>query len=260
MVTFASSTKEKSNLLICEASTNTLIGHKVRFRAIAVTFSRSIHAFSNVQGGYRTARASHGISHGSWYYEIKVMPCAGNDGHVRAGWLTREADLACPVGFAEDSYAVRDLDGSKINVAYRKQYMKRKIKVGDVLGCLIQLSGDQGSVRFTLNGEVFENAYDTVRVSSRKRYFPAVSLYMQGKVQWNFGPKFAFPPKDLVVEDPLNYSKGEGDEKSGASTKKSNVIRPMSEACKAKYQQRIIGSKSDSRSRVPTPPPVPDKM
>ena len=31
IVTFESSSKAKSNLLICEASTNTLIGHKVRF-------------------------------------------------------------------------------------------------------------------------------------------------------------------------------------------------------------------------------------
>ena len=136
------------------------------------------------------------------------------------------------MGFAEDSYAVRDLDGSKINVAYRKKYMNRKFKVGDVLGCLIQLSGDQGSVRFTLNGEVFDNAYDTVRVSSRKRYFPAVSLYMQGKVQWNFGPDFTFPPRDLVVERSLNYS---GDEKV-KKMESGNVIRPMSEASKEKHQ------------------------
>jgi len=222
-----------------------------------------------IQGGYRTARASHGISRGSWYYEVKVMPCVGTEGHVRAGWLTKQADLACPVGFAEDSYAVRDIDGSKINVAYRQQYMKRKFKVGDVLGCLIQLSGDQGNVSFTLNGETFGKAYDSVRVSKRKRYFPAVSLYMQGKVQWNFGPSFAFPPRDLVVEESSNNSSSDSEEKSVVAvsdgSKSKEVIRPMCEACKDKYQQRIVGTSSSSSgvdkknvppTKAPTPPPL----
>ena len=67
MVTFASSTKEKSNLLICEASTNTLIGHKVRFRRSSlrfrgrVTLSRMYREDIERQELHMVFRTDHGI-------------------------------------------------------------------------------------------------------------------------------------------------------------------------------------------------------
>ena len=48
-----------------------------------------------------------------------------------------------------------------------------------------------------------------------EKYYPAVSLYMQGKVKWNFGPKFKHPP--------------EGYKSPG------NLIMPMSEAAQRRH-------------------------
>ena len=37
--------------------------------------------------GYRMVRATHGVSSGSWYFEVRVnTPLNGEDGHTRLGW------------------------------------------------------------------------------------------------------------------------------------------------------------------------------
>ena len=39
-------------------------------------------------------RATHGVSSGSWYYEVTVKPPqGGEDGHVRLGWCTEMGDV-----------------------------------------------------------------------------------------------------------------------------------------------------------------------
>lgn len=66
------------------------------------------------------------------------------------GWTTKHADLEYPVGFAENSFGVRDIDGSKISVAFRQPYIGRGFgwktdgTGGDVLGCLICLPHHPG--------------------------------------------------------------------------------------------------------------------
>ena len=44
------------------------------------------------------ARATHGVSSGSWYYEVTIKPPQnGEDGHVRLGWCTEMGDVQAPV-------------------------------------------------------------------------------------------------------------------------------------------------------------------
>ena len=42
-------------------------------------------------------RATHGVSRGTYYYEVKVCACLNNeDGHTRIGWSTESGDVqAC---------------------------------------------------------------------------------------------------------------------------------------------------------------------
>ena len=212
----------------------------------------------------------------------------------RLGWTTKYADLNYPVGFAEDSYGIRDVDGSKISLAHRRTYMKKGFgwseteQSGDVIGCLIQLpdtktiasskissgssgtsslkdgeedpskggeekdtkmlssvdvvetcvptsisdtvessstnvrlssstsetrstsidprsepskeSSTYGTVRFFVNGIDGGVAFDRVKCHRRKKYYPAVSLYMDAKVRWNFGPNFRYSPPSVNGE------------------------------------------------------------
>ncbi|KAL3789653.1 hypothetical protein ACHAW5_002370 [Stephanodiscus triporus] len=42
------------------------------------------------------------------------------NGHLRIGWSTRLADLQAPVGYNENSYAIRDIMGSRIHKSHRE--------------------------------------------------------------------------------------------------------------------------------------------
>lgn len=203
----------------------------------------------------------------------------------RAGWTTKNADLEFPVGYAEDSFGVRDVDGAKISGAYRCKYMSRGFGVGDVLGCLIRLpsrddsvvaaaedtktsssSGEErsatpspvpstddrperpiasssssssvtiptqptqptGRIRFYINGKEYADgpAFDNVRAHAKKAYYPAVSLFMQGSVAWNFGPTFRYPPDTLTF---ANESTVETDDEGGCELENA-VVRPFTYA------------------------------
>ena len=66
--------------------------------------------------GYRMVRATHGVSNGTFYYEIQVQDCLhGEDGHARVGWSTEAGDLQAPVGYDVNSYAYRDTSGTKFH-------------------------------------------------------------------------------------------------------------------------------------------------
>mmetsp|Transcript_25193 Transcript_25193/g.35296 ORF Transcript_25193/g.35296 Transcript_25193/m.35296 type:complete len:591 (+) Transcript_25193:74-1846(+) len=172
--------------------------------------------------GYRMARASAGVSEGSWYFEIEVLPHGGN---TRLGWCTEKGDVQAPVGFDIYSYSYRDKLGTKFHQSRGREYADG-YGVGDVLGFYINLppkkdnanvhqkdsqppqvivapSGKKqqepdrligSEIVFFKNGVnqgiAFSNIYEGT-------YYPAASLYMGGMVKFNFGPNFKFPPKDM---------------------------------------------------------------
>jgi hypothetical protein len=46
-----------------------------------------------VQGGYRMARATHGIHRGAYFWEVEVLPPQSENAHIRIGWSTRQGEL-----------------------------------------------------------------------------------------------------------------------------------------------------------------------
>jgi Set1/Ash2 histone methyltransferase complex subunit ASH2 len=145
------------------------------------------------------------------------------NGHLRIGWSTRLGDLQAPVGYDKHSYAVRDTMGSKVHNSRREdKWGGEDFDPGDVIGFAICLAGNSvtsaadaitcdvtggnaaatetapktNHIRFYKNGELMGNcvAYDDI---TPEAYFPAISCYLEGSAQMNFGPHFVYPPKGL---------------------------------------------------------------
>eukprot|EP00750_Incisomonas_marina_P033178 INCI9602.1.p1 GENE.INCI9602.1~~INCI9602.1.p1 ORF type:complete len:267 (+),score=31.30 INCI9602.1:286-1086(+) len=104
--------------------------------------------------GYRSARATHGVMHGAWYYEVTCLKGNFPHGHMRLGWATSKSNLDLPVGYGPDSYAYRDVNGDRVTRSFREPYGKAfgwtEDKGSDVISCYINLgsrdSGDGSTV------------------------------------------------------------------------------------------------------------------
>uniref|UniRef100_A0AC35TJG7 B30.2/SPRY domain-containing protein n=1 Tax=Rhabditophanes sp. KR3021 TaxID=114890 RepID=A0AC35TJG7_9BILA len=108
-------------------------------KAPQLILSNDNSSISNVDNeGYCLSRATHGVSKGSWYFEVK-FDYQSADSHIRVGWATKEAILQAPVGYTQYSYAIRSLHATSFHQAKGKTYGKRQIKEGDVIGCAIKL-------------------------------------------------------------------------------------------------------------------------
>lgn len=67
--------------------------------------------------GYCTARATHGVAAGTWYYEVTILepetPTPSRPlGHTRIGWAQQYCNLQVPCGFDSYSYSWRDVQGT----------------------------------------------------------------------------------------------------------------------------------------------------
>lgn len=71
------------------------------------------------QQGYRTAKASFGVSSGYWYLEIEILSASG---HTRLGWVTEKGDVQAPVGFDHYGYSYRDINGTKFHQSHGTDY------------------------------------------------------------------------------------------------------------------------------------------
>lgn len=232
---------------------------------------RRLHIKGGMRG-YRMSRATHGISQGHYYYEVLILDppkvseivdalpsnvrmgaklqeqmqqalkaekegkpadTTGFGGHVRLGFSNRTGDLQAPVGYDKWSYAIRDIQGSKIHCSKREDHWGGEtFGPGDVVGCAISLvspkegastdspvpddadadESTNGSGSTTLNQiRFFKNGLPMgqIIISKGKReggvafhvpegvYYPAVSLYMGAAVKVNPGPHFYCPPRKL---------------------------------------------------------------
>jgi Set1/Ash2 histone methyltransferase complex subunit ASH2 len=156
-----------------------------------------IEDFTKVIGGmqgYRMARASHGVSQGTFYFEVLVLsPPTIQDiqaklppnvrlgsklqkqlqdlsknkdstsshagGNLRIGWSMRTGDLQAPVGYDKWSYGLRDIAGSRIHDSKREDnWGGEPFGPGDVVGFCISLSASDGNhIRFFKNGDALGN-------------------------------------------------------------------------------------------------------
>eukprot|EP00041_Stephanoeca_diplocostata_P028844 m.834739 g.834739 ORF g.834739 m.834739 type:complete len:557 (+) comp23450_c0_seq5:166-1836(+) len=98
--------------------------------------------------GYCMARATHGVNHGSWYYEITILDgeipadiTQPVESHWRVGWAQHYSNLQGPVGLCSLSYSWRDVSGTKFHAARGAPYGD-SYKPGDVLGMHIHLPNE----------------------------------------------------------------------------------------------------------------------
>jgi Set1/Ash2 histone methyltransferase complex subunit ASH2 len=99
--------------------------------------------------GYSMIRATHGVSHGSWYFEV-VVNSKPTKAALRIGWAQPLANLQAPCGYDKFSYSWRSRKGTIFHESIGKSYSSRLAEsengenncgygAGDVLGFHIYL-------------------------------------------------------------------------------------------------------------------------
>ena len=110
-------------------------------RAPGVRLLNSLSASGNK--GYRTVRATHGVTRGTWYFEITIKedtpqtselqaPVLKSNleklnsiqGHVRMGWARSQAELQAPVGYDRFGYGLASKTGDKVHLRKREPYTR----------------------------------------------------------------------------------------------------------------------------------------
>lgn len=97
--------------------------------------------------GYSMVRATHGVSHGTWYFEVHVRDKPG-DAALRIGWAQKLANLQAPCGYDKFSYSWRSRKGTRFHDSIGKTYSKlvendAGYGQDDVLGFYIHLPVDE---------------------------------------------------------------------------------------------------------------------
>lgn len=203
----------------------------------------TVHGTTSGGGGYRMARASHGVSTGCWYWECTINP-GGDGARYRLGWATKKAPLQAPVGYDRWSYGYRDAGGSAVHASRRVDGYGDEFGPGDVIGCMI-VFGDDGVedtfadapdpdtteppdaegldpaalhtsnyVRFFKNGVDQGVAFRRIPPGT---YFPAVSVFRGGSATADFGPDFAVAPSAIPLREGPAHRGAERDAKAIAA-------------------------------------------
>jgi len=160
----------------------------------------------SASAGGRGRKRKHAVDDNS---PSRIIPRVG--GHLRLGWSMRTGDLQAPVGYDKWSYAIRDIGGSIVHKSQRQDsWGGEGFEPGDVIGCAICLYGNddvaKNHIRFFKNGQCLGRFFMTKGKREGGEaftelepgvYYPAVSSYMGGTVQANFGPHWVYPPKKL---------------------------------------------------------------
>ena len=96
--------------------------------------------------GYSMVRATHGVSHGAWYFEINIIN-KPTQAALRLGWAQQLANLQALCGYDKFSYSWRSRKGTTFHESIGKTY-SRLVETddenlgygtGDVLGFYINL-------------------------------------------------------------------------------------------------------------------------
>lgn len=182
--------------------------------------------------GFRSVRATHGVTVGDFYFEVEILDWVG-DGAVRLGFSTRCSVIEGPVGFDCYGYGVRDRSGAFVHRSQLIEYGP-SFGPGDVIGCRIHLPDTVDDVtkaeisrmelawlkyRFQcfMQGrpprgsserfpesfvEFYKNGVLMGPVMPRGlpcgnglligTYYPSVSVFKAGKARVNFGPHFKY--------------------------------------------------------------------
>jgi Set1/Ash2 histone methyltransferase complex subunit ASH2 len=97
--------------------------------------------------GYSMIRATHGASHGSWYFEVTIKEKPNASAAFRIGWAQPLSNLQAPCGYDKFSYSWRSRKGTvfhdSIGKSYSKLFSENSVDpgygLGDTLGFYIHL-------------------------------------------------------------------------------------------------------------------------
>eukprot|EP01080_Neovahlkampfia_damariscottae_P003596 gene3596-6331_t len=174
--------------------------------------------------GHSSIKATHGVTDGSWYFEVKIETPNYEEGHTRIGWSRFQSELNAPVGYDKYSYSYRDVKGDVFHKSIGKSY-GASFGVGDVIGCYLyiprkeilecketydefihdgkkhiyvkkeepEVISKDSFISFYLNGKPQGIAFHDIFYG---KYYPSISLYMGAKATFNF-KNFKFPPTDV---------------------------------------------------------------
>jgi len=188
---------------------------------------------------YCTARATHGVIKGNWYFEVRIsdMP---DGAAVRIGWSQKNGNLQAPLGFDKFGYSCRSRKGTRFHDSIGKHYSDGYGQ-GDVLGCLIELPEVKGhdylpptykdkplikfkshlyyeekdeqqerlkalkplpgsKISYFLNGKSLGVAFKDIYMGE---YHPSAGLYKQVHAKFNFGPRFKHVPQGAPKFQPM---------------------------------------------------------
>ncbi|CAH1794690.1 unnamed protein product [Owenia fusiformis] len=185
--------------------------------------------------GYSMVRATHGVTHGSYYFEVTIKDMAPETA-VRLGWAQALGNLQAPCGYDKFSYSWRSKKGTRFHESRGKHYCEGGFGQGDTLGFFIHLPihkplpemlpntyKDMPLVKFKSHLYYEEKDYVSETEKNLKplpgskiifykngknqgaawtdihmgTYYPAISLYKNANVVCNFGPTFKYPPDDI---------------------------------------------------------------
>ncbi|KAH9364012.1 hypothetical protein HPB48_020663 [Haemaphysalis longicornis] len=160
---------------------------------------------SRDQKGWHGCRCTKGVQHrGKYYFEAKVT----DEGLCRVGWSSLAASLDLESQIVVNTLCTflspgTDKQGFGFGGTGKKSFNRQFDSYGepfgmhDVIGCFLDL--DAGSIKFSKNGTVFEEAFQVPPNMKRCPIFPAVVL-KNAEMEFNFGATpFKHPPSDGYV-------------------------------------------------------------
>ena len=144
-------------------------------------------------GGYRLCRASRRLpTDKKYYWEFEFSSQSPDDGHIRVGIATKQADMEAPVGVDKFGYGIRDLGGSYHDAHRNRKMITPKFGKGDVVG-LGFIPGEKSiSLKLFINGKDEGIVFDDIQLSSD--WIPALSIFHKAVVIATFSRPFKYDP------------------------------------------------------------------
>jgi len=149
--------------------------------------------------GYCMARATHGVSYGTYYFEMTIVD-QPEGSHCRLGWSQELANLQGPCGYDKFSYSWRSRKGTVFHDSRGKHFSDEGFAVGDTLGFLIHLPTDEDGLQMEKMGETKENsgvAWNGREIVNRPHFVPRT---MKERPLVKFKSYLYFELKDEVVK------------------------------------------------------------
>ncbi|KFG81281.1 SPRY domain containing protein [Metarhizium anisopliae] len=143
------------------------------------------------------ARADHPMPAecGIYYYEVQILCGKRDDATIAVGFATKDATMARPVGWEENSWGYHGDDGRCFSGTNTGRPFGPTFSTGDIIGCGVNFRDH--TAFFTKNGVKIGVAVNDV---VRSKIFPAISLKKPGEhIIVNFGQTpFVYDIDDMM--------------------------------------------------------------